>query len=58
MATPTAPLARLDPNERVRCRQLERIGTWWLTLGPGSGSPVKESRLWSDWPARHSAAGG
>jgi predicted helicase len=52
MAALPALLARLDPDERGRGGQWERICAWYLTHDPGYRSQVRRVWLWSEWPGR------
>ena len=48
MATLLALLGRLDPDERIRGRQWERLCAWYPTHDPGYRSQVRRVWLWSE----------
>jgi predicted helicase len=50
MASLAALLNRLDPDEKVRGRQFERICAWYLGNAPEYRRRFRKIWLWSDWP--------
>ena len=53
-----ALLARLDPDERVRGIQFERVCRWYLENAPEYWSVVRRVWLWQEWPSRWGADAG
>jgi predicted helicase len=54
----TALLSRLDPDERVRGRQFERICAWYLRSAPKYRTRLRRVWHWSEWPGAWAADAG